>query len=70
MRIYNEKSIIELNAEKQVLLDKELKIQSLEDENATLIFNSAMADMKVDGLEDEVAGLIFKVANLEMGGNL
>lgn len=70
MIVINEKSIKELNQEKQELAEKELTIQGLEEENANLIIKSAMTDMKSEGLENDVAGLMLRVAMIEMGGNL
>lgn len=44
------------------------RLQSLEEENAGLIFQNAIQDMRIDSVENENAELLFKIAMLEMGG--
>lgn len=49
-------------------LSQEEKLESMQGENADLIFQNAMQDMAIQSLQDENAELMFAVANLQMGG--
>lgn len=58
-----------------VSLHKELqptpedKMESIQNENANLLFQNAMQDTAIQSLQDENAGLMFLVANIQKGGN-
>lgn len=43
---------------------------ALQEENATLLLQSAMRDMNIQALQDENAEILFRLANLELGGSL
>ncbi len=47
---------------------EEVKLESLESENAELIFQNAIQDLNISTLQDENAELLFRLANLELGG--
>lgn len=53
---------------KQLQPTPEDKMESIQNENADLIFQNAMQDMAIQSLQDENAELMFAVANLQMGG--
>lgn len=42
------------------------KVTSLENENADLMFQSAIQDMSIQGLQDENADLMLRIAMLEV----
>lgn len=46
----------------------EEELDAIRDENAELMFRSAMQEMDIVSLKDENAELMFRLANLEMGG--
>lgn len=47
---------------------EDVKLESLESENAELIFQSAIQDLTIFTLQTENAELLFRLANLELGG--
>lgn len=49
-------------------MTQEERLESLQDENADLMFQNAMQDMSIATLQDENAELMFTIANLQLGG--
>lgn len=45
-----------------------IQLESLESENAELIFQNAIQDMSISTLQDENAELLFRLAQIELGG--